>query len=72
MIQTEADLLRKIMQKMQRKLQNFEQKYGRFDHETLYGQVDDLELVEWEGELETIARFRKKLQALEEITFESN
>ena len=71
-IQTEAALLRKIVQKSQQKLQDFEQKYGTFDRETLYGKIDDMELVEWEGELETLERFMRRLQSLEEITFEYN
>ena len=49
----------------------FEKKYGILDRNTLYGKVDDLELVEWEGERETLARLRARLQRLEGIRVES-
>ncbi|MBI5748698.1 MAG: hypothetical protein HZA00_06180, partial [Nitrospinae bacterium] len=48
----------------------FESKYGKLDRESLYGKIDDLELIEWEGEMETLERLLKKLNSLEEITFE--
>ena len=65
-IHTETDLLRKAVQRTQAKLQNFVNKYG----EALYGRLDDMELIEWEGELETLKRLQEKLTSLEEITFE--
>jgi hypothetical protein len=52
-IHTETDLLRKAVQRTQSKLREFENKYGKFDRDSLYGKVDDMELIEWEGELET-------------------
>ena len=69
-IHTETDLLRKAVQRTQSKLQKFENKCGKFDRDSLYGKVDDMELVEWEGELETLKRLKANLKSLEEITFE--
>ncbi|MBU4319760.1 MAG: hypothetical protein L6246_02870 [Thermodesulfovibrionales bacterium] len=69
-IHTETDLLRKVVQRTQSKLQEFENKYGKFDRDSLYGKVNDMELVEWEGELETLKRLKANLKSLEEITFE--
>ncbi|MBI1810918.1 MAG: hypothetical protein HY035_11735 [Nitrospirae bacterium] len=69
-IHTETDLLRKAVQRTQSKLQEFENKYGKFDRDSLYGKVNDMELVEWEGELETLKRLKANLKSLEEITFE--
>lgn len=37
---------------------------------SLYGKIDDMELIEWEGELETLQRIQKRLKSLEEIVFE--
>lgn len=69
-IHTETDLLRKALQRIQSKLQDFENKYGKFDRDSFYGKVDDMELIEWEGELETLKRLKDKLKSLEEIVFE--
>lgn len=69
-IHTETDLLRKAVQRTQSKLHEFENKYGKFDRASLYGKVDDMELIEWEGELETLIRLQANLKSLEEITFE--
>ena len=69
-IHTETDLLRKAVQRTRSKLQEFENKYGKFDRDSLYGRVDDMELIEWEGELETLKRLQENLKSLEEITFE--
>jgi len=69
-IHTEAGLLRKAVQRIQSKLRDFENKHGKFDRNFLYGKVDDMELLEWEGDLETLERLKLKLKSLEEITFE--
>ncbi len=69
-IHAEIDMLRKAVQRTQTKLQDFENRYGKFDRDSLYGKVDDMELIEWEGELETMERLQEKLKSLEEITFE--
>ncbi len=69
-IHAEIDMLRKAVQRTQTKLQDFENRYGKFNRDSLYGKVDDMELIEWEGELETMERLQEKLKSLEEITFE--
>lgn len=69
-INTETNILRKTIDRIQNKLRNFEDKYGKFDRGSLYGKVDDMVLLEWEGELETQEKLKKKLKSLEEITFE--
>ncbi len=69
-IHSETDLLRKAVHRTQSKLREFENKYGKFDRDSLYGRVDDMELIEWEGELETLKRLQENLKSLEEITFE--
>jgi hypothetical protein len=69
-IQIEAEILKKAISRIQDKLKVFETKYGKLDREVLYGKVDDMELLEWEGELETLEKLQKRLLSLEEITFE--
>ena len=64
-VHTETDLLKKAVQKIQSKLQNFENKYGKFNRDSLYGKVDDMELVEWEGELEALKKLQTKVRSLE-------
>jgi hypothetical protein len=71
MVHNEAYLLRKTTQNVKAKIRAFEKKYGLSEtvgH--LYGKVDDMELIEWEGELETLARLEKKLAAFEEVRVE--
>jgi hypothetical protein len=36
----------------------------------MYGIVDDMILVEWEGEAESLKRVQGRLKSLEEISFE--
>lgn len=60
-IHTEKQLLRKALQRSERKIRNFEKKYGKLERKKLYGKADDVELVEWEGEIETAARFKEQL-----------
>ncbi len=69
-IDTEIYLLKKTIDKIQEKIKTFESKYGELNRENLYGKIDDMELIEWEGELETLQRIRKRLKSLEEIVFE--
>jgi hypothetical protein len=57
-IHTEANLLRKTADKVQKKLIEFEKKYGKLDREKLYRKIDDMELIEWEGEIETLERLQ--------------
>jgi hypothetical protein len=69
-IQIEAEILKKAIARIQDTLKVFETKYGKLDRKVLYGKVDDMELLEWEGELETLEKLRKRLLSLEEIAFE--
>lgn len=69
-IHTEIEMLRRAAQRTQIKLKDFENKHGKFDRNSFYGKVDDLILVEWEGELETLKKLQEKLKSLEDITFE--
>ncbi len=69
-IYKEISLLKKAVNRIQSKLEHFENKYGKLDRESLYGKLDDMELIEWEGEIETLEKLQKKLNSLEEITFE--
>ena len=69
-IHTEIEMLRKAAQRTQVKLKDFENKHGKFDRNSFYGKVDDLILVEWEGEFETLKKLQEKLKSLEDITFE--
>ncbi|HBI23592.1 MAG: hypothetical protein A2Y48_10495 [Nitrospirae bacterium RIFCSPLOW2_12_42_9] len=69
-IDTEIYLLKKALDKVKEKIKEFEIKYGELDRESLYGKIDDMELIEWEGETETLQRIQKRLKSLEEIVFE--
>ncbi len=69
-IHTETEVLKRAIESIQEKLRNFETQYGTLDRSSLYGKIDDMELVEWEGELETLERLKNKLHSLEEITIE--
>ena len=69
-IQIETAILKKVTHRIQETLRDFETRYGKLDRNSLYGTVDDMVLLEWEGELETLERLKHKLQSLEEITIE--
>ncbi len=69
-INTEIHLLRKTADKIQNKIKDFENRHGTLDRENLYGKVNDMELLEWEGEIETLQRVQSRLKSLEEIIFE--
>jgi len=60
----EADLLKKQISGIQNKITGFETRYGKLDREAMYGQVDDMELIAWEGEIETLKRLRNKQDRL--------
>lgn len=60
----EADLLKKQISGIQDKIINFENRCGKLDREAMYGQIDDMELIEWEGEIETLERLRSKRDRL--------
>ncbi|RMF60201.1 MAG: hypothetical protein D6743_15305 [Calditrichaeota bacterium] len=69
-VNTEVELLRKAIERTQERVHDFEARYGKLNREALYGKIDDMELVEWEGEMEVLERLQKRLRSLEEITFE--
>lgn len=69
-IQIEVQLLQRAIANVKMKLQQFESQYGELNRERLYGKVDDMVLLEWEGEIEVLERLEKKLASLEGITFE--
>lgn len=69
-IDTEIHLLKKTVEKIDRKIKDFEKKYGSLDRGNLYGKVDDMILVEWEGETESLRRVQGRLKSLEEMSFE--
>jgi predicted nucleic acid-binding Zn-ribbon protein len=66
----ETELLKKQVRNIQNRIAAFEHRYGKADRDSLYGQVDDMELIEWEGEIETMNRMQKKLTSLEQIAYE--
>ncbi|MBD3290738.1 hypothetical protein GF337_18170 [candidate division KSB1 bacterium] len=69
-LKIETDLLRKAVKKCKEKLNQFEKKYGDLNRDEFYGDIDDMELIEWEGKMDTLSKLQEKLKSLEEITFE--
>jgi len=70
-INAEILLLQRSIAKTQGKIARFEGKYGRAnDRSALYGHVDDMELIEWEGEVETLNKLQENLHSLEDIRIE--
>lgn len=69
-IHTELELLKKAIERSQHRVKEFEARYGKFDRKKLFGKMDDMELLEWEGEIEILKRMRQKLELLEDIIFE--
>jgi hypothetical protein len=67
----ETEVLGKQLQISQNKIDAFETRYGKLNRTALYGKVDDMELIEWEGEIETMNRLKKKLASLERISFQN-
>ena len=51
-IKIEKELLKKAINRSQIKVDDYEKKYGKMNREKLYGTVDDMELIEWEGEID--------------------
>jgi hypothetical protein len=66
----ETILLRKQIESAQSRIHFFEEQHGAFAREGLHGHIDDMELVEWEGEIATLERLQKKLARLEHVNFE--
>ncbi len=69
-IDVEIHLLKKAVDKIKDKLNSFEKSYGPLDRDKMYDKVDDMILVEWEGEIESLQRVQRKLKSLEDINFE--
>lgn len=70
-ILTEILLLQRSLAKTQGEIDRVEVKYGKTaDRNVLYGHVDDMELIEWEGEVEILNKLQEKLCSLEEIRIE--
>ena len=63
----EAILLKKQIEAVESKIH---ERHGKFSGQGLHGQLDDMELVEWEGEMATLERLQKKLARLEDVNFE--
>ena len=59
--QREAEILKEAIYRTRNKLNVFETKYGSLDRNARYGKIDDMERLEWEGELETLERLQKKI-----------
>ena len=70
-INREMRVLHLSVTQVQAKLTSWEGKYQADDPKGLFGKVEDMELVEWIGEQETLSRLRSRLQCLEEIQVES-
>lgn len=70
LVRSEVELMKRAIWNIQRKLQDFEGRYGKLDRDSLYGQADDMELLEGEGEIETMGRLQRKLKSFEEIIFD--
>ncbi|MEI7673475.1 MAG: hypothetical protein WCK00_15315 [Deltaproteobacteria bacterium] len=70
-INAEILLLQRSVARTQGKIARFAGKYGiTNDRSILYGHVDDMELIEWEGEIETLNKLQEKLHSLEDIRIE--
>lgn len=69
-IDVEIHLLKSAANKIKDKLNGFETTYGSLNRDAMYGKLDDMLLVEWEGEIEALRRVQHKLKSLEEINFE--
>lgn len=67
---SERTLLQRALHKTENKVRVFEQKHGNLDRATLYGKIDDMELLEWEGELEVLEKMKEQLASLQEIAIE--
>ena len=70
-INREMRVLHWSVTQVKTKLASWEGKYHVDDPKSLFGKVDDMELIEWIGEQETLSRLRSRLQCLEEIQVES-
>lgn len=69
-IEREKRLLTLAINQGEEKLAAFEARFGTSDRQRLFGTVDDMDLIEWEGEEDTLTRLRQRLQRLKEIQVE--
>lgn len=69
-IEREKRLLSLAINQAEERLAAFEAKFGTRDRQNLFGKVDDMDLIEWEGEEETLVRLRPRLQRLKELQVE--
>lgn len=65
----EAAFLRLGIEKTTGRIANFEGKYGCSLRElgSSTTRIDDIDLVEWEGEIEVLVRLEKKLKQIDEL-----
>ena len=70
-IEREKRLIELAIAHIEAKLAAFKARFASDDRRSLYGKVDDMTLVEWEGEAETLARLRPRLQRLVEFQVET-
>jgi len=69
-IASERTLLQRALRKTEDKVNAFERKHGNLDRASLYGKIDDMEMLEWEGEIEVLQKMREQLASLQEIAIE--
>lgn len=69
-IDSERLLLQRTLRKTEDKVNAFERLHGNLDRTSLYGKLDDMELLEWEGEVEILQKLREQLTSLQEITID--
>lgn len=69
-IEREERLLGLAIDQAEAKVAAFEARFGTRDRKSLFGTVDDMDLIEWEGEEETLVRLRPRLQRLKELQVE--
>lgn len=69
-IEREKRLLTLAISQAEAKVAAFEARLGTRDRQSLFGKTDDMDLIEWEGEEETLTRLRSRLQRLKELQVE--
>ena len=69
-IDSERLLLERAIRRIEARIKTFETQHGELTRESLYGKIDDMELLEWEGEIETLKKLREQHASLQEITIE--
>ena len=70
-INAEISILARAVKKTKTKLASYEKKYGKLkNRKSLYGKADDMDMIEWEGEVETLRRLQQNLASLKEMNLE--